>query len=59
MPDKDAPILAAAITVRADMLATGDRRHFRALYGTAVQGVLILPPADALSRVLDSLPPGS
>lgn len=55
LPDKDAPILAAAIAARVDVLATGDRRHFGPLYGTAVQGVLILPPADALIRVLDDL----
>lgn len=59
LPDKDAPILAAAIAARADVLATGDRRHFGAFYGATVQGALILPPAEALCRVLDSLAPES
>ena len=55
LPEKDVPILAAAIAARADLLVTGDRRHFGALYGKAVQGVLILPPTDALHKTLDFL----
>jgi predicted nucleic acid-binding protein len=55
LPEKDVPILAAAIAARADLLVTGDRRHCGALYGQAVQGVLILPPADALRKTLDFL----
>lgn len=57
LPEKDAPILAAAIAARADILVTGDRRHFGPLYGKSVRDVLILPPADALGKVLDVLPP--
>ncbi len=45
---KDAPILLAAIEARASHLLTGDRAHFGALYGKAVAGVKILPPADYL-----------
>jgi predicted nucleic acid-binding protein len=45
---KDAPILLAAIEARAAYLLTGDRAHFGALYGKAVAGVKILPPADYL-----------
>ncbi len=33
LPSKDAPILAAAVEVSADLLVTGDRAHFGALYG--------------------------
>lgn len=55
LPGKDAPILAAAITAGADILVTGDRRHFGQLYGRSIGGALILPPADALARVLDFL----
>ncbi|MFO1431533.1 MAG: PIN domain-containing protein [Candidatus Competibacteraceae bacterium] len=55
LPEKDVPILAAAIAARADLLVTGDRRHFGALYGQAVQGVLVLPPVDALRKTLDFL----
>lgn len=57
LPDKDAPILAAAIAARADILVTGDRRHFGPLHGQSVQGVLILLPAEALDKLLDRLAP--
>ncbi|MGB7989903.1 MAG: PIN domain-containing protein [Candidatus Methylophosphatis roskildensis] len=53
LPEKDVPILAAAIAARADILVTGDRRDFGPLYGQAIHGVLILPPADALDKLLD------
>jgi len=46
LPDKDAPLLAAAIAARATHLITGDRRHFGALFGKRIGGVLILPPRD-------------
>lgn len=53
LPEKDAPILAAAIAAHADILVTGDRKHFGFLFGQSVRGVLVLPPADAVIRVLD------
>jgi predicted nucleic acid-binding protein len=31
VPEKDAPVLAAALAVRADVLVTGDLKHFGAL----------------------------
>lgn len=49
---KDAPILAAAIDARCDWLVTGDRRDFGHLFGTMQRGVLVLPPAEALRRLL-------
>lgn len=52
LPDKDAPILAAAIAARVDVLVTGDKRHFGDFLGHRVEGVLILPPADTLALVL-------
>jgi len=52
LPEKDAPILAAAIAARADVLVTGDRRHFGPLYGKSIHEVLVLTPAIALSRSL-------
>lgn len=58
LPEKDVPILAAAIAARADILVTGDRRHFGPLYLRSVRDVLILTPADALSRALDAVSPG-
>lgn len=53
LPEKDAPILAAAIAAAADILVTGDRRHFGPLYGRSVRGVLIQPPAIVLGTLLD------
>jgi len=52
LPDKDAPILGAAVQARADLLVTGDRTHFGPLYGEVLRGVEIVTPAEALARVL-------
>lgn len=54
LPEKDAPILAAAIQAKADMLATGDRTHFGMLYGRKLSGVEVLTPRAALERILKS-----
>ena len=54
LPDKDAPILAAAIAAGASALVTGDRRDFGHLYGKSVEGVTVLTPAEAVLRVLSS-----
>lgn len=52
----DAPILAAAVGARADVLVTGDRRHFGHLFGRAVHGTRIEPPRVALRLALDDGP---
>lgn len=52
LPLKDAPILAAAVQGRCDVLVTGDRTHFGPLYGRRLRGVEVLSPADALARLL-------
>jgi rRNA-processing protein FCF1 len=44
LPDKDRPVLAAAIRLRCDGLVTGDRTHFGAGYGKAFGGVRIHSP---------------
>jgi len=44
LPDKDAPILLAAIEARAHYLLTGDLRHFSAYFGKKVEGVTIISP---------------
>ncbi|HSB21639.1 MAG TPA: hypothetical protein VLE94_00885, partial [Burkholderiaceae bacterium] len=44
LPDKDRPVLAAAARLRCDVLVTGDRTHFGALYATVVQGVMVVSP---------------
>ncbi len=52
LPLKDAPILAAAVEARADLLVTGDRAHFGRLYGKRVRGLEIVTLATALARLL-------
>lgn len=52
LPDKDRPVLAAAIHHRCDMLITGDRTHFGPLYGRQLQGVLIMSPAQLAEHIL-------
>lgn len=51
LPDKDAPVLAAAIRLRCDYLITGDRRHFGHLMGSQVEGVHVLSPSDAVMLI--------
>jgi predicted nucleic acid-binding protein len=46
LPEKDRPILLAAINAQASHLLTGDRQHFGRLYGETIGGVLILAPAE-------------
>ena len=48
LPEKDLPILRAAITARATHWITGDLRHFGRYFGTALGGVLVLSPAGYL-----------
>lgn len=51
---KDAPILAAAVVAKVDVLVTGDRRHFGEQYGKTLRNVTILAPRDALEALLVS-----
>lgn len=53
LPEKDRPVLAAAIHHRCDVLVTGDRTHFGPFYGQQVQGVRILSPALLAASLLD------
>ena len=48
LPEKDRPILLAAIEAQATHLLTGDFSHFGSSYGHTIEGVLILPPAQYL-----------
>lgn len=57
LPEKDAPILAAAVAAAADLLVTGDRRHFGGLFGRTVHGVRILSLADGLAELLAAVNP--
>jgi uncharacterized protein len=46
LPDKDVPILLAAIEARAHYLLTGDLRHFGPYFGQKVEGVVIVAPGQ-------------
>ena len=48
LPDKDKPILQAAIAGHATHLLTSDVKHFGPYFWQAVEGVTILPPAGYL-----------
>lgn len=53
LPEKDRPVLAAAIRRRCEALVTGDRKHFGTGYGKVFGGVTIHSPrslAEALLR---------
>lgn len=53
LPDKDIPILAAAIAQHSDWLVTGDRRDFGHLYGGSPGGVKVVNLPDAIEGVLN------
>ncbi|MDT8450578.1 MAG: PIN domain-containing protein [Wenzhouxiangellaceae bacterium] len=55
LPDKDIPILAAAIAQGADLLVTGDRRDFGHLYGSGSDGVEVINLSGAIERILAAL----
>ena len=44
LPEKDRPVLAAAMRLRCDALVTGDRMHFGPGYGRTFGGVAIHSP---------------
>jgi predicted nucleic acid-binding protein len=52
LPEKDRPVLLAAIHHRCACLVTGDRLHFGAFYGKALHGVTILSPRDLAERLI-------
>jgi predicted nucleic acid-binding protein len=52
LPPKDAPILGAALQAGADVLVTGDSRHFGHLFGEEVSGIDVVTPARALDALL-------
>ena len=51
LPEKDRPVLMAAIALRCDALLTGDRTHFGAGYGQTFDGVTIYAPAQLATAV--------
>lgn len=48
LPEKDKPILAAAIGCGATHLITGDRAHFGVWFGETIGNLTVLPPATYL-----------
>ncbi len=44
LPEKDRPVLAAAVRLHCDVLVTGDRTHFGAGYGRTFGGVTLHSP---------------
>lgn len=58
LPEKDRPVLAAAIRARCGVLLTGDKTHFGPLYGKAFEGVTIHSPAS-LARHLSGRATGT
>lgn len=52
LPEKDRPVLAAAIGGRCAALLTGDRRHFGALFGEKLGGVRVHSPASLAEEML-------
>ena len=48
LPEKDQPILLAAVGAEATHLITGDFTHFGPYYDKKLVGVLVLTPADYL-----------
>lgn len=48
LPEKDRPILLAAIEARATHLLTGDARHFHAYFGRKIGGIAIVRPREYL-----------
>ena len=52
LPEKDRPVLAAAIRLRCDALVTGDVTHFGAGFGKSFAGVAIYSPRLLAEAVL-------
>jgi len=51
LPEKDVPLLCAAIRGRCELFVTGDRRDFGALMGKTVEGVRVVSPLQ-LAKLL-------
>jgi len=52
LPQKDRPVLAAAIQLRCDALITGDHTHFGFAYGKTLGGVTIHSPRSIAEALL-------
>lgn len=52
LPEKDQPVLLAAMRLRCDALVTGDRTHFGAGYGRTFAGVTVHSPRSLAEQAL-------
>lgn len=52
LPEKDRPVLDAAIRLQCDVLVTGDKAHFGQFYGKTIQGVAIHSPRSLAEALL-------
>ena len=52
LPEKDRPVLIAAIQMRCTALVTGDKTHFGRFYGRALAGVTIHSPRSLAEALL-------
>jgi predicted nucleic acid-binding protein len=50
LPEKDRPILEAALGAKCSHLLTGDLRHFGPYFGKRLAGVLVCSPGEYLRR---------
>lgn len=48
LPEKDRPILGAALHANATHLVTGDLTHFGPYFGKEIEGIRVVRPADLL-----------
>jgi uncharacterized protein len=48
LPQKDVPIMLAALAARATHLLTGDLRHFGVYFGQTIAGIRIASPGEYL-----------
>ncbi len=53
LPEKDRPVLVAAVRMRCAALVTGDRAHFGPFYGSALAGVAIHSPRSLAEQLLE------
>jgi predicted nucleic acid-binding protein len=52
LPEKDRPVLAAAIRLGCEALVTGDSTHFGPLFGGTIHGVTIYTPRSLAEKIL-------
>ncbi len=52
LPEKDQPVLAAAIASKAHYLVTGDKKHFGQWYGKKILGLGIESPGAILEMLV-------